>query len=387
MRYLGFHAQSMSGKVKKRFAYKLYIIGGFDMINRKRRILIMTGILVVVLALGVGLFVTLNQRWMDFDEFGGLTTLRTEDSTVHWQNGTLVIVYHIDEPAAYVWNQRTALDDGVRIRNGRPYLSARDLQIVQEMVWAMAAADITDPVAVITLGLYGQGTEEQNAMIHAFLGGEQARERFELYFQWYNTIHELGHAITVHNGTYGPPDMGFRHMVDEEILVNSFAVAFWMYYGEEEKLNALSDMVDYALSNIPPAVDYLNHIDFMREAVDGLRYAPFTFEVYGWFQFSLVRDILRERDSLDLAALLTQMTGIESVRVPPERTLVYPSLGTDIVPIILADAISILNNRGISLPSVYVTFSTDPNNHMLQYISRAFLEQSIAEGLVIPVLP
>ena len=356
------------------------------MTKRKPKTLIMTGMLVAVIV--IWLVVNLNPRWMDFDGLGGVTTLRTGDSTVHWQDGTLLIVYHIDEPVAYVWNQRTALDDGVRIRNGRPYLSMRDLRILQEAIWAMAAAYITDPVAVVTNGLYGQGTEEQNAMIHSFLGGEYARERFELYFQWYNTIHELGHIITVHHGTFDPLDMDMRHMVDEEILVNSFAVAFWMHYGEEGKLDALSDAVDYILGNIPPAADDISPIDFMREAVDGLRHAPFTFEVYGWFQFSLVRDVLRERNSLDLTALLTQMTGLEHIPASSGRTLVYPTLGSETVPVILADAISVLNERGVSFPSTYVTFSTDPNNHMLQYpFSRGFLEQGIAEGSVIPVSP
>ena len=63
-------------------------------------------------------------------------------------------------------------------------------------------------------------------------------------------------------------------------------------------------------------------------------------------------------------------------------------LGSEVVPIILADAISVLNDRGVLFPSTYVTFSTDPNNHALRYpFSRAFLEQCIAEGSIIPVLP
>ena len=354
--------------------------------NKKRKILIGIGILILALALGAWFFLSQHQNWMSLEEDLDGSVTWQEDGTIRWEepSGMFEMIYHTEEPLAYAWNQRIVLRDGVRIRNERPYLSMRDALILDETVATIVEADTSDPIAVIVNGLYGQGTEEQNAMIRGLLGGEYARERFELYFQWYNSIHELAHVITVHNGTYDPQNMGLRHMVDEEILANSFAVAFWMYYGEDGKLDALEEMVEYVLSNITPPVDDMSHLDFMREGVDGERYVPFTFEVYGWFQFSLVRDILHERDSLDLASLLTEMTG-GNVQAQPRQVFIYETLGTDMVPIILADAISILRDWGVDFPDVYVSFSTDPNMHAMQYPTfRALLEPNIAAGRVIP---
>jgi hypothetical protein len=196
----------------------------------------------------------------------------------------------------------------------------------------------------------------------------------------------LGHTITANYGTYDFSNMELRHMVDEEQLVNSFAVAFWMYYGEEEKIDALEAMVEYVLGNITPPVDDMSHLDFMREVVDGKRDAEFAMETYGWFQFSIVRDILRERDSLDLSSILKQM-GVENFQLQRVQTLVYPTLGKDNVPVVLADAISVLRDAGVDIPDVYISFNTDPNEHRsLGILPRSILEQSIAEGKLIPAI-
>ena len=249
---------------------------------------------------------------------------------------------------------------------------------------------IPPPVGVIVNGLYGQGTQVQNAMVHALLGGELARDRFELYFQWYNTIHELGHLITIHHGTYDRNNMeATRHFVDEEILANSFAVAFWMNFGELEKIYILEEKVDYVLGKLPSPVENMPHLDFMRGAVDAGRFEEvFTFEIYGWFQLNVVRDILLERDSLDLALILAEMTGMNNIQVQPpspNQRLVYPTLGVDVVPQIVADAIYTLRNLGVSVPDAYISFSTDPNEHRLQYpMPRAALEWRIAAGQLIP---
>jgi len=188
--------------------------------------------------------------------------------------------------------------------------------------------------------------------------------------------------ITHSNGTAQS-----RHMVEEEMLANSFAIAFWTYFGEE-KLYALEEAVEYILSNITPPAENVHHLDFMWEAVDAGRFAEvFEFETYGWFQFSIVRDILRDRDSLDLARLLIEMTDSENIQAQPRQRLIYPNLGTDIVPIIVGDAISVLEEWGVdNLPDVYIAFSTDPNAHMYQYpMPRSLLGPNIEAGRVLRV--
>ncbi|MCL2839549.1 MAG: hypothetical protein FWE05_02160 [Defluviitaleaceae bacterium] len=354
--------------------------------SKKFKILLGIGVLVVVLAVGGWLLFRLHLSWLSIDDdLGVVFTYHEGDATFTYDNnGMFDIVFHTKEPVVYIGNERMVMRDGIRVRNGRPYINMRDLWVVgPNALDHIIEADTSSPVAVIVNGLYGQGTQEQNEMIHSLLGGELARDRFELYFQWYNTIHELGHMITHSNGT-----VQSRHMVEEEMLANSFAIAFWTYFGEEEKLYALEETVEYILSNITPPAENVHHLDFMREAVDTGRFAEvFTFEIYGWFQFSIVRDILRDRDSLNLAQLLTEMTDSENIQAQPRQRLVYQSLGTDIVPIIVGDAISILENWGVeNLPDVYIAFSTDPNAHMYQYpMPRSLLEPNIEAGRVLRV--
>ena len=353
--------------------------------SKKRKILFGLGVSIAVLVFGGWLLFRFHLSWLSLEDNlpPGTVTYNEEDSSFHADYmGMYDMIFHTQEPMFYAGNVPVPVRDGARIRNGRPYISLRDVGIFNPAIDAITDTDTSAHVAVITNGLYGQGTEEQNEMIHSFLGGEYARDRFELYFQWYNTIHELGHLITFYHETAES-----RHTVDEEQLVNSFAVAFWMYYGEEEKLDALEDMVDYVLGNIIPPVDNMSHLDYWRGVVDEERiHEEFTFNNYGWFQFSIVRDLLRERNSLDLESILTEMMGVENVQLQPTQTLVYPRLGTDVAPEIIADVISLLRDWGVTLPDVYIAFPTDPNMHSLQYpVSRLLLERNIEAGRVIPV--
>ena len=69
--------------------------------------------------------------------------------------------------------------------------------------------------------------KEDNENVVMAMGKENTEERFRLYFQYYNVIHELGHGlITYNNGTALP-------IAEEEQLVNDFAVAYWKYCGEQ----------------------------------------------------------------------------------------------------------------------------------------------------------
>lgn len=52
------------------------------------------------------------------------------------------------------------------------------------------------------------------------------KERFCLYFQYYNVLHELGRGLLRYNNGVS------ILIVDEEQLANDFAIAYWNYYGE-----------------------------------------------------------------------------------------------------------------------------------------------------------
>lgn len=82
---------------------------------------------------------------------------------------------------------------------------------------------LSENVFLIKTARYGKGSEIDNNNVKIALGNENTEEKFNLYFQWYNVIHELGHGILMYNS-----DVKLSN-VEEEQLVNDFAVAYWLY--------------------------------------------------------------------------------------------------------------------------------------------------------------
>jgi len=218
--------------------------------------------------------------------------------------------------------------------------------------------DTTGKAIKITTGRYGKGSAEQNKTVDAILGKGCAKERFELYFHWYNVIHELGHGI-IHFHAENRP-----HPVHEEQLVNDFAIAYWLHYGEDGKIIYLSSIIDYALAHLQcPAEAGIGHIAYAKE--NWGKEALYNFNNYGWFQFSSVFGALRERQ--DLESALEKM-GIKNIKPQPQKTLVYRNITEDTTTKIAKDAASVLRRWGVVIPDVYVVFDDDPNRHMCRVI-------------------
>jgi hypothetical protein len=212
-------------------------------------------------------------------------------------------------------------------------------------------------IEIIT-GRYHKGTPDNDEIIHAIFGKEYAEERFEIYFHWYNILHELGHGIVEFNSKNQP------HPVDVEQLVNDFAVAFWLYYGEAEKLNEIENIVTYALAQIKsPARKGMTHIEYAKGKW-GTK-DLYNFNNYGWFQFSCVKASLYERKKLEL---VLEMIGIENVKTQPSKTVTYDLLKEGTVSKIIDDAVIILREWGVVILDVYVTFDNDPNRQMCRIV-------------------
>jgi hypothetical protein len=224
------------------------------------------------------------------------------------------------------------------------------------LVVAAVVTFVSSPkAALITTGQYGQSTESNNAIVDRVLG-DNAEEKFALYFQWYNVIHELGHAVfQTNNGPYQRPAY-------EEQLVNDFAVAFWSYYGDPNMLDELASIVDTALSNLDdPSNGHETHIEYALRRWGNDEF--YSFEKYGWFQFSCVRASLQTPKTL--AAVLVEM-GVKDIRVQPRELLSFPEIGEETTTLIIGTAVTVLREWGAKLPTIYHTFSSDPNANFIQ---------------------
>lgn len=210
----------------------------------------------------------------------------------------------------------------------------------------------------IVTGQYQMATAEERAMLHQLFGAQAERD-YEIYFHWHNLLHEIGHAIMMFHALQRP------HPMHEEQLVNDFALAYWRHYGEDEKILMLSELVRRAVGRFtaPTAMDYMDY------AVANWRNPAFySFDQYGWFQFSCVEKSITQKRSL--AQVLEQM-GV-CVQTQPERETLSYEINADMARRVVTDAARNLKTWGVLLPDeMQVVFCDDVNCHRMDAIKRS----------------
>ena len=105
----------------------------------------------------------------------------------------------------------------------------------------------------IISGRYETGTQEQQQGFTQLFGSENIQFRFDLYFHWYNVIHELGHCLVSSRKVSMNP-------VQEGLYANSFAVAYWKMADANGNLQKLREMITGVLNQtpfpVPPDTDF-----------------------------------------------------------------------------------------------------------------------------------
>ena len=171
-------------------------------------------------------------------------------------------------------------------------------------------------------------------------------------------MHELGHGIMAFNCASRP------HPINEEQLVNDFAVAFWLHYGEKKKINQLKSIVSSALLNFaPPGNTRLSYADWAYQEWGTAE--MMSFNNYGWFQMNCVHDSLQRNNSLEI--VLAKM-GIKSIEVQPKKLLTYATIDDTTPPAIINDATHELRKWGVAFSLIHHAFDNNPNKHMCNMI-------------------
>lgn len=207
----------------------------------------------------------------------------------------------------------------------------------------------------VTTAKWTNWDETNTANVKSAMGEENTEERFRLYFQYYNVVHELGHGLLKYN-------KGVKlHVVDEEQLVNDFAVAYWNYYGEPEKMAELYDIVTYAVENVGD--NYKNGVDYIELGKEHSSYNDidndfFNFNDYGWFQFSSVKHSIEQNKSLE--EVLKEM-GFKDFKLTEKTVLEHKVINEQESTRIVNEAAQNFNDWGLYFPKVYQTFDDDPN--------------------------
>ena len=210
---------------------------------------------------------------------------------------------------------------------------------------------------LINTARFQKWDEKNTGYVETAMGKENTEERFRTYFQWYNVIHEMGHGI-IHNNNGIDIDVA-----EEEQLVNDFAVAYWRYYGGDERIALIKDIVDYAVVNVGD--NYKNGVDYMElgkanSSHDSFDAAFFNFESYGWFQFSSVQKAIEKNLTLDEA--LKNM-GIKNYNLNNQRVLKYDKLNEKVSRQVIDDAYHNFLEWGLNFPEPAQVFWSDPNQN------------------------
>lgn len=204
----------------------------------------------------------------------------------------------------------------------------------------------------VSTGKYNRGSKKDNENVLKALGPDNTEERFKIYFDWYNVIHELGHGMIKYNGNVSISS------AKEEQLVNDFAVAYWRRFGEEEKLELVGDIVYYATSNIEGLDKNENYMEYAEKHWDEPSFK--SFNGYGWFQFNSTKKSLEGNKSLE--DVLKEM-GVKNFKIVDGNKLEYKEINEEVSTKILDDAVKKFNSWGLKYPKVTHVFSDNPNNN------------------------
>ena len=144
---------------------------------------------------------------------------------------------------------------------------------------------------VIMSGKFESGNEEQQKGYEMLFGAENIRYFFDLYFHWYNLVHEMGHCIVEKQGAK-------FSKVDEEMYVNSLAVSYYRYVGEEARLQELKERLGKILSQIPSPVPEGESFTGFYEKIWNTEQIN-NVMIYGYFQLRSVLEALKKEKTLE----------------------------------------------------------------------------------------
>lgn len=137
----------------------------------------------------------------------------------------------------------------------------------------------------IISGQYELGTEEQQAGYKMLFGEDNIQYKFDLYFHWYNIVHELGHCVLDAKNIS-------MSKVQEEMFANEFAVAYWKYIGEETRIIELENILKEIITNIPsPVPSDISFVEYY-ESIWGTELLN-NVMLYGYFQLNSVLEAIK----------------------------------------------------------------------------------------------
>lgn len=137
----------------------------------------------------------------------------------------------------------------------------------------------------IISGRYETGNEEQQMGYKMLFGENNIQYKFDLYFHWYNLVHEMGHCLVEKYGLKLSP-------VQEEMYVNELAVAYYRYVGDADRLEELKAMLVTILDHMSSPVPDGESFTSFFESIWGTELLM-NVMTYGYFQLNSVFEAMK----------------------------------------------------------------------------------------------
>lgn len=146
----------------------------------------------------------------------------------------------------------------------------------------------------IISGKYETGNAEQQMGYKQLFGEDKIQYKFDLYFHWYNLVHEMGHCLVEKYGVK-------LSKVQEEMFVNEFAVGYYRYIGESDRLDELETFLEGVINQVPSPVPEGQTFTEFYESIWGTE-ALMNVMLYGYFQLNSVLEAMKNgKDFIDVS--------------------------------------------------------------------------------------
>lgn len=141
----------------------------------------------------------------------------------------------------------------------------------------------------ILSGRYCTGKPHEKEKFIQIFGEVNTQEKFELYFQWFNIIHMLAHILIREKKLK-------MDRVQEEILANSIAAAYWREVDGMGHMSKVEETVKGILCNLNTQVDNIKSFHGFFEKIKGME-SKNTEVIYGYFQVACTLEGLKQKKS------------------------------------------------------------------------------------------
>ncbi|MCR5804702.1 MAG: hypothetical protein K6G47_10610 [Clostridia bacterium] len=209
---------------------------------------------------------------------------------------------------------------------------------------------------VILSGRFETGTDEQKNDFALLFGEETVNYKFDLYFHWYNLVHELGHCILDMNKIK-------KSGVREEMYVNELAVAYYIFTGEYERLEKLESIINEALSRmISPVPEGMDFVDYYEDIWGTEKLNDVL--IYGYFQLNSVLKALKKQPSLaDTLSEIGFTIDTSTEMLTSDFSVIAENSGK-----CLRMACDNFIRLGVVIPDIHVELQDDPSIQRVEII-------------------